>query len=188
VRDLIIRPGAYFGEFTREQSSWAVALLGYYLISLPQTYENVLAQGVGSDSLTSLLRAVLVNIAAIPLGFLFWGIIWFGIGTKVLNPRSSLMLVAKAMGYAFLVPGVPGVVLLIPFLALASGTESMAGGVLLGYVGVALGFAFLALARCWKVVRQVGDLGRIKTVVVFVWLPALLLGWIAFDELVLRRS
>lgn len=186
IRELVLRPGPYFRKFPSSDSSWLVACSGYYLVSLSQTFSNSIESRPNVAPLLVLAKALLVNLAAIPIGMLFWGVLWLWLGARLARGRAPLTTTVRAIGYGFVPPGIPAATILVALPLASPQTVTTPGRGLLVYLAIALAFGCWALVLCWKAVRGINGFSLGATALAFAWLPALALAWIAVDELLLK--
>jgi hypothetical protein len=187
IQTMIRTPTQFFGTFADAQTNrnWFLSLAGYYLVSFVQGYSDLLDARPDMATLVALRRAGLSSLVWLPVVILLWAVLWLWLGARIFGGRPSLRTTTKVIGYALLVPGVLGALILGAALTAARTWVLAPPGVYV-YLLASLGLAAWALTLCWKALRTTGGLSPRVTTAAFLWLPLLAITWIAVDEFVLH--
>jgi hypothetical protein len=162
--DLLLHsPVEYFRDFERRGASMWIALAAFFIVALAE------AVAVGElpkpSEVPQVLMWVVLNWV---LGVLFFGVLWFFVGARVLGGKASLGTTVRAVGYAFLLPGT--LALAVTLLTAPLGKMAAVGALGLGAVKVALGVWSLCLAGI--AVGFAHKLTWLRAVFVVLWMPA----------------
>jgi hypothetical protein len=164
---LLYRPSDYFRNFERQEPRRTVALGAFLLHALAEAA----GAGIpGPNEAAGALAGVLLNWA---FSVLLFGVLWFFVGARALGGRGSLDTTIRAVGYAFLWPGL----IALP-VALAHGTAPSPRSNI-GTLVVAGGLGLWTLALAAIGVKHVHSLSWGRTVVVLLWVPVVVLAFAA---------
>jgi hypothetical protein len=165
--DLLLHsPVEYFRQFASRGPSLWVALGSFLILALGE------ASAGGELPKASELPQALMWLALNWLfGVVFFGVVWFFVGARLLGGRASLDTTVRAVGYAFLVPGM--VALASTLLTAPLGKTSASAA--LGVLGIKMALGLWSVCLAGIAVGFVHSLTWRRALIVVLWMPALLL-------------
>jgi hypothetical protein len=175
--DLLLHsPIEYFRGFPTRRASLAVALVSFLLIALA---EAVPTDGVlSADEIPGALMWVILNWV---FGITFFAGLWFFLGARVLGGKGSFGATVRAVGYAFLVPGV----VTLAFALLTAGLGKLTTGAAVGVLGIKTVLGLWSICLAGIAVRFTHSLTWQRALLVVVWMPAFLLGlWLVIAVII----
>jgi len=175
--DLLLHsPIEYFRDFPSRAASLPVALGAFFLIALAE------AVPVGGTLSVGEVPQAVVWVALNWLfGIAFFAGLWFYVGAWVLGGKASFATTVRAVGYAFLVPGM--VALALTVLSAPLGKLSM--GAALGVLGIKIALGLWSICLAGIAVRFTHSLTWRRALVVVAWMPAFLLClWLAVAAII----
>ena len=175
--DLLLHsPVEYFRDFSSREASLPVALGSFFLLAVTEAVPVGEAPSVGE--LPQALMWVALNWL---FGIAFFAGLWFFVGARVLGGRASLGTTVRAVGYAFLVPGMVGLALTL----LTAGLGKLPMGAAVGVLGLKTALGLWSIYLAGIAVRFTHSLTWRRALVVVVWMPAFLLClWVAVAAII----
>lgn len=103
---LLKQPSRFFSTFGQQRTTWLAAFAGYYLITLAGSLGAWSA--AGADPVSALVNSLLRALLDGAFSLVFFGVLWMYFGSRLVMGQTSLACTVKAVGYAFLWPGLLG--------------------------------------------------------------------------------
>jgi hypothetical protein len=174
--ELLQRPVEYFRHFPSRAASLWVALGSFLILALTEV------SAAGEVPSASDVPQVIMWLALNWLfGVVFFGVLWFFVGARLLGGRASLNATVRAVGYAFLVPGMVA----LAFTLLTAPLGKMSVGPALSVLGIKVLLGLWAICLAGIAVKFVHSLTWRRAVVVVLWMPAVLLSlWLVVAAII----
>jgi hypothetical protein len=175
--ELLQHPVEYFRQVPSRTTSPWVALGSFLIVAVAE----VAAAGEvpSARDVPQVLMWLALNWI---FGVAFFGVLWFFVGARLLGGKASLNATVRAVGYAFLVPGIVA----LAFTLLTAPLGKMSVGPTLGVLGVKVLLGLWSVCLAGVAVKFVHSLTWRRTAVVVLWMPAALLSlWVVVAAIII---
>ena len=175
--ELLQRPVVYFRQFPSRATSLWVALGSFLILALAEV--SSAGEMPSASDVPQVLMWLALNWI---LGVAFFGVLWFFVGARLLGGKGGLNATVRAVGYAFLVPGIVA----LAFTLLTAPLGKMSVGPTLGVLGVKVLLGLWAVCLAGVAVKFVQSLTWRRAAIVVLWMPAALLSlWVVVAAIII---
>ena len=164
--ELLHHPVEYFRQFPNRRASLRVALGSFLILALAEV--SAVGEMPSAGDVPEVLMWLALNWL---FGVAFFGVLWFFVGARLLGGKATLNATVRAVGYAFLVPGIVA----LAFTLLTAPLGKMSVGPALTVLGVKVLLGLWSICLAGIAVKFVHSLTWRRAAAVVLWMPALLL-------------
>ncbi len=173
---LLQRPVEYFRTFPDRAASLRVALGAFLILALAEV--SAAGEMPHASDVPQLIMWLALNWV---FGVVFFGVLWFFVGARLLGGKANLSTTIRAVGYAFLVPAIVA----LAFTLVTAPLGKMAVGPALGVLSVKVLLGVWSVCLAGVAVKFVHALTWRRAVVVVLWMPAVLISlWLVVAAII----
>lgn len=169
---LIRRPGGFFREFDGGRPVPLLAAIGYYALALVSIVNGQAFALDPPPEATILLQGVIFALPGAAVNAVFFGGLWFGLGSRIFRGQVAIEDMVKACGLAFYAVA-PFLILLVPSSIVVSRPNVPTNFfMLLSVIGAQFGLGIWSLVIILQAIMRLNGFGWVRAVGVWAWWPA----------------